>query len=134
MIVLDNDVLAEFRKPDPKPSVVSYLQQHRTDKWLLSAVVLYEFLSFYSSQSKQNAEREKIMSRVDGIVPLDAAVSAEAASIEASLDSVGVSLDTADLLIAATAREHSATLATGNKNDFDKPPIRQLLEIDLVDT
>jgi tRNA(fMet)-specific endonuclease VapC len=134
MIVLDNDVLAEFRKPNPKPSVVSYLQQHRTEKWLLSSVVLYEFLSFYDSQNKQDAERKKITSRVDEIVPLDGAVAAEAAGIEASLDSVDVSLDTADLFIAATAREHSATLATGNKNDFDKPQIRQLLEIDLVDT
>lgn len=132
MIVLDNDVLVEFRRPNPDPVVLSYLQSHRSDPWLVPSVVLYEFLSFYDSTSKQDQERRAIKARVDGIASLDEGGAAEAAAIKSKLSSVGTSLDARDLLIAATARERGGTLATRNKNDFDKQPIHQLMSVDIV--
>lgn len=132
MIFLDDDVLNEFRRPDPDPAVLSYLQNRQSDQWLVPSIVLYEFLSFHRSQAKRNRERQQIQSRVDGIVPLDENAAAEAANIETSLESAGTSLDTGDLLIAAIARDRGATLTTRNENDFDKTPIHDLMDVDIV--
>jgi len=54
--------------------------------------------------------------------------------METSLDRAGVSLNDVDLLIAATASQQQATFVTADKNDFDKDPIHELLDIDIVDT
>jgi predicted nucleic acid-binding protein len=134
MIFLDNDVLNAFRQPIPDDTVVSYLQEHRSKQWLVSSIVLYEFLSYHDTKAKQNRERRQIKSRVDGIAPLDESAAAEAANIGARLSAAGTSLDTGDLLIAAIARDQGGTLATKNKTDFDKTPIHELMDVDIVST
>jgi predicted nucleic acid-binding protein len=133
MICLDHDVLRKFADPDPDPNVVTYLSQHRGDIWILPSLVLFEYLQLYSSQSRIRTERSQIEHVVDEVAPLDGDVAAQAANMNARLASAGTSLDLADLLIAATARENNATLATANKHDFDKPPIHQLMDIDIVE-
>jgi predicted nucleic acid-binding protein len=80
----------------------------------------------------QNRRRQQLNQRVDKIASLDADAASEAAKMEADLQNAGASLNTADLLIAAIARDQGATLATGNKNDFDKQPIHQLMDVDIV--
>jgi len=132
MICLDNDVLRKFADPDPDPNVVKYLSQHRGDTWLLPSLVLFEYLQWYSSHSRIRNERSQIERVVDAVAPLDGDVAAQAANMNARLSSAGTSLDLADLLIAATARENNATLATANKDDFDKTPIHQLMDIDII--
>ena len=52
--------------------------------------------------------------------------------MRARLETAGTDLDLADLLAAATAREAGATFVTANVNDFDKTPIHQLMDIDVV--
>jgi len=52
--------------------------------------------------------------------------------METSLAAVGVSLDTADLFIAATARQHDATLTTADRDDFDTPELHELVDMDIV--
>ncbi len=37
-----------------------------------------------------------------------------------------------DLFVAATARSAGATLATANRNDFDKAPVHELIDVDIV--
>lgn len=133
MICLDNDVLRKFADPNPDPNVVTYLSQHRGDIWILPSLVLFEYLQLYSSHSRIRTERSQIEHVVDEVAPLDGDVAAQAAKMNARLASAGTSLDLADLLIAATAREDNATLATANKHDFDKPPIHQLMDIDIVE-
>jgi predicted nucleic acid-binding protein len=71
---------------------------------------------------------------VDAITPIDSGTSLEAATIESLLADAGTSLDTGDLLVAATARQHDGTLAAANENDFDKAPIHQLIDVDIVAT
>jgi predicted nucleic acid-binding protein len=46
---------------------------------------------------------------------------------------LSVSLDLADLLHAATARVHDATFVTCDASDFDKTPIHQLMDIDIIE-
>ena len=64
---------------------------------------------------------------------LNTDVAMEAATLRAGLTTADTSLDLADVLIAATAREYGATLATTNKNDFDKRPIHELVDVYIVD-
>ncbi|MFB6228311.1 MAG: type II toxin-antitoxin system VapC family toxin [Halobacteriales archaeon] len=134
MLFLDNDVLARFARPDPDPAVVDYLKEHSTDPWAISALVAYEFASFYP-RSRQQAQLRRLESEiVNEVTPIDSETSLEAATIESLLGEAGTSLDTGDLLVAATARQHDGTLATANKNDFDKSPIHQLMDVDIVRT
>ena len=67
------------------------------------------------------------------MISFDGDTAAEAASMETSLEAAGVSLNDVDLLIAATARQHQATFVTADRNDFDKTPLHELIDIDIVD-
>lgn len=98
------------------------------------SIGLYEYLTFYGSQSRRRKERRRIESesRVDGILPLDTDAALEASDIENLLSSSGTSLAPGDLLVAAIARDRGATLATRNENDFDEQPIHRLVEVDIV--
>jgi len=133
MILLDNNIIRKYARPDPDEAVLNYLSEHRTEPWGISALVLFEFLSYYDTQSKQRTRRSQLTQAVDTVVSFDGDTAAEAASMETSLEAAGVSLDDVDLLIAATARQHQATLVTADKNDFDKTPVHELIDIDIVD-
>lgn len=132
MIVFDNDVLNEFRLPEPDERVVSYLQEHSSEQWFVPSIVLYEFLSYHETQAEQRREKEAITSRFDGVAPFDESAAVEAAHLESRLAAAGTSLDTADLFIAAIARDRDGTLVTRNENDFDKQPIHELLNVDVL--
>lgn len=132
MIVLDTDVLVEFARPNTASTVKSYLSQRADEQWIVPSIGLYEYLTYYGSQSRRRKERRQVEKRVDAVQPLDADAALEASDIENLLRSSGTSLGAGDLLIAAIARDLGATLATRNKNDFDKQPIHQLMNIDIV--
>ncbi len=134
MLYLDNDVLAKFARPNPDPAVVQYLKEHNSEPWAISAIVAYEFVSFYPQSQRQEKLKQLEQNILNEISPMDTQTSLEAANIQSLLENVGTSLDTGDLLVAATARQHSGTLATANKNDFDKQPVRELIDIDIVPT
>lgn len=134
MLYLDNDVLAKFARPNPDPAVVQYLKGYHSEPWAISALVAYEFVSFYAQSQRQNKLRQLEQKILNEITPIDTQTSLEASNIETLLASTGVSLNTGDLLVAATARQHNGTLATANTNDFDKEPIHELLDLDLVPT
>ena len=133
MILLDNNIIRKYARPDPDEAVLNYLSKHRTEPWGISAIVLFEFLSYYDTQSKQRTRRSQLTQAVDNVISFDSETAAEAASMETSLEATGVSLDDVDLLIAATARQHQATLVTADKNDFDKAALHELMYIDIVD-
>lgn len=134
MLYLDNDVLAKFARPNPNPAVVQYLKARNAEPWGISALVAYEFVSFYPRSQRQEKLRRLEQDVLNEISPIDTRTSLEAANIRSLLESTGTSLDTGDLLVAATARQHSGTLATANKTDFDKQPIHELVDVDIVPT
>lgn len=133
MIVLDNNIIRKYARPDPDEAVLNYLSKHRTEPWGISAIVLFEFLSYYDTQSKRRTRRNQLTQAVDNVISFDGDTAAEAASMETSLEAAGVSLDDVDLLIAATARQHQATFVTADRNDFDKTPLHEFMEIDIID-
>ena len=134
MIVLDTDTLIDWGRSGTSGTVSNYLSARTTHQWVIPSIALYEYLTFYDSQSRRRRERQRIENLTDDILPFDADAAQEAADIENLLESAGASLDTGDLLIAAIARDRGGILATRNKNDFDKTPIHQLMDVDIVDT
>lgn len=134
MLYLDNDVLAKFARPHPDPTVVEYLKRRHDEPWAISAIVAYEFVSYYD-QSQQRSKLQQLETEIfEEITPFDARTSLEAARLGSLLESAGTSLDTADLMVAATARHRDATLVTANARDFDKDPIHQLLDLDIIES
>ena len=99
---------------------------------MIPSIILFEYLQQYSAHNTIEKQRRTAEQSVDGVIPLDGAVAAQAANIRARLDEAGTALDVPDLLVAAAAREQGCTLATRNRNDFDKAPIHELLSIDIV--
>lgn len=134
MLYLDNDVLAKFARPNPNPAVVQYLKERHSEPWAISALVAYEFVSFYPQSQRQERLRQLEHEILNEITPIDTQTSLEAANIRTLLEGAGTSLKTGDLLVAATARLHNGTLATANTNDFDKEPIHELLNLEIVPT
>ena len=134
MLYLDNDVLAKFARPNPDPAVVQYLKEQSSEPWGISALVAYEFVSFYPQSQRQAKLRQLEQDILNEISPIGTQTSLEAANLRSLLQHAGTSLDTGDLFVAATARQHSGTLATANKNDFDKQPIHELLNVEIVPT
>ncbi|MFC6977124.1 type II toxin-antitoxin system VapC family toxin [Halomicroarcula sp. GCM10025709] len=133
MLCFDNSVVAKFARPDPDANVIAYLKQHAKEPWAIPATVLFEYLRYYSTQSTVNQNHHALNQRIQRVLPLNEAVAVEAVLLEQSLSQQDVSLDLADLLHAATARENSATFVTCDASDFDKAPIHQLLDLDIVE-
>lgn len=132
MLCLDNDVFRKYTNDPPDQNVVDHLARNHDEPWALPSIVLFEWLTLYDSHSTIRSKRRQADTVIDEVLALDGDVAEEAANMNARLDATGTNLDLADLLVAATARENGATLVTRNKNDFDKTPVHQLLDVDVV--
>ena len=64
--------------------------------------------------------------------PFTDSVASEAAELELLLEKQDISLATADLLHAATAREAGVTFVTQDVNDYDKGPLKDLMSIEII--
>lgn len=133
MLCLDNSVVAKFARPEPDANVVSYLKRNASEPWGVPATVVFEYLRYYSSQSAVRQHRHALDQRIQRVLPLTGDVAVEAVLLEHSLAQHDVSLGLADLLHAATARERGATFVTCDASDFDNAPVRQLLDVDVIE-
>ena len=132
MICLDNSVLSRFASPESSPSVDVYLKTNSSVPWMIPATVAFEYYSFFDTQAEIARQQSNLDSIFDDILPTTDDVATEGAQIRASLAAQNVTLKTADLLHVATAREAGATFVTRDVDDFDKEPILQLLDIDIL--
>lgn len=88
----------------------------------IPSVVIYE-LELGIAQSSQPAKRRKQLDALTGVVtilPFDEASAKIAADIETNLRSAGNPIGPRDVLIAATALAHHATLVTHNVREFQR--------------
>jgi tRNA(fMet)-specific endonuclease VapC len=79
-------------------------------------------------------EQRHLESSFDRILPFTADTALEAAYLDEKLQSQGVTLDPVDLLNLATAHTEGGTFVTHNKNDFNKGPVFDLADVDVVMT
>jgi len=77
MILLDNNIVRRYARKNPDEAVVDYLASKRKEPWGLSAIVLYEFLSYYDSQPEQSRRRSQLTGAVDDVLTVDADTAAD---------------------------------------------------------
>ena len=122
MILLDTVVLSELRKSRPSPKVLTWLQNQQPDQLFISVVSLGEIERGIVKARKSDAAfaqsltvwlEDLVLLYSDRILAVTAPIARRWGRLSAELGH-----DSADLLIAATALEHSLTVATRNVRHF----------------
>ena len=130
-LLVDANVLSEMSRPQPEPSVVSFLARNE-DLWL-SVIVLHE-LEFGIQRLEAGGQRERYQSSLsdyvarytDRILPVGRAEAVLAAEMRARTARAGRVVHLADALIAGTAKANDLAVATRNVRDFEG------LDVDVV--
>jgi len=132
MIVVDRDILVKL--VESNQAVIDHLKQYRGEEWTIPSLVAWESYKAQDSRQKMMQAQQRLQSDFDRILNFSDDTALEAAYLQDRLQSQGSSLDTVDLLNLATAYSEGATFITHNKNDFDKEPLLELADVDVVHT
>lgn len=124
MFILDSNTISYYFRGDPK--VVERLQALRPADLGVPAVVEYELryglLRLPAEAAVPRLEALTRILRPLRILPFDSECAHYAARTRAGLESLGMPIGPHDLLIAATALCHQATLVTRNVREFSRVP------------
>jgi len=131
VIVLDNDVAVKLLREDNSP-VLSHLSRYSDEAWAIPSLVSFEFFQHYDDLTVVSQTQRRLHNVFDEILPFTDDVAVEAWRINDRLLTQGISLKALDLLNLATAHEAGGTFVTHNSNDFDKPPVHQLVDLDVI--
>lgn len=122
MLILDTNVLSALRRPERAPNVTAWLARQQESTLYLSVITLGEIERGIIRQQDQNPpfarDLRDWMDRTttlfaDRLLPFGASEARIWGRLSAQIGHAG-----ADLLIAATAIAHDATVVTGNTADF----------------
>ncbi len=128
MLVLDTNVLIALQKLEPQ-TVTRYRAALLVEQVVIPAVVVYE-----ARRSLIAPEYSRRLARLDellsghAVLGFDTESADWAARIYHDLRSSGTLIEDADLLIAATALRHDATLVTRNIKHFQRIPGLKLID------
>jgi toxin FitB len=124
--LLDTNVVSEWVKPKPNPTVVSWLAEVDEDGVFISVVTLAELRNGVASLAT-GRRRDRLdawlshdlPTRFEGrVLPVDAAIADGWGRITAATKAAGRPIHAMDAFIAATAHVHQLTLVTRNVSDF----------------
>jgi predicted nucleic acid-binding protein len=118
-----------LRRPRPETRVISWLEEEQ-DRCYTSAVVIAQLA--YWVRTKDGRQREALqawLTRLVGALQgrihgFNVSVAHVWAEQERLLDEAGRRMPVEDSYIAATARRHGLTIATGNARDFKRPGLK----------
>ncbi|MEM6525283.1 MAG: type II toxin-antitoxin system VapC family toxin [Bacteroidota bacterium] len=123
--LIDTDILSYFLKGSKpvKQNFELYLKSH--SKIMISEITYFEILSglTFKKASKQIEEFEAFVSTCE-ILKLSTSSLRTSSNIYAELREKGITIGTADLLIAGIALTNSLTLITNNQKHYE--PISEL--------
>jgi tRNA(fMet)-specific endonuclease VapC len=124
MLVLDSNTISYYFRGDPH--VVPRFQAVRPADLGVPAIVEYE-LRYGMLRLPQEAAAPRLdalaqLLRPMQMLPFDAECAAHAARIRATLEAAGTPIGPYDMLIAATALRHQASLVTRNVREFARVP------------
>jgi toxin FitB len=120
--LVDADVLSEATKPNPAERVVQWLRKYDRDL-AINPIILGE-LEYGILLLPAGRRRKKLLDWFQSgiaqlnLIDFDAESAAVWAKLLADLKRKGRAMPIKDSLIAATARQHGLTVATGNTADF----------------
>ena len=127
--LLDTDVLSQPAKKNGDPRVIAWLSAEK-DHCYTSAVVIAQLAYWVGTkEGRQRAALQtwltKLTDSMQGrILGFNAAVAHVWAQQEHQFEKAGVRMPIEDGYIAATARRHGLTIATGNEKDFNRPGLK----------
>ncbi len=124
--LLDTNIISEFTKTQPNPSVIGWPREHTNDDLFLSVVTIGEIQQGISRLPASQRQRDLriwlneslLVIYADRILPIDIAVVMQWGTLTARLIGEGKKMPVMDGLIAATALQHNLTLVTRNTDDF----------------
>ncbi len=122
MLALDSNTISYYFRGDPK--VVPRLQALPPTGVAVPAIVVYE-LRYGLLRLPEAAARPRLLALETLLMPMqllafDQRCAEMAATLRASLERLGTPIGAHDLLIAATALRHGATLVTRNVREFGR--------------
>lgn len=122
MLLLDTNVISAARRPDRAPRIAAWLARQPEDRLFLSVITIGEIARGIHLQEGRNpafAQDLRLwLDRTTGlfadrILPFGAEDARVWGALSARIGHTG-----ADLMIAASALVHGATVVTGNVDDF----------------
>ena len=127
--LLDADVLSQPAKRRGDVRVVAWLAEEEA-RCYTSAVVIGQLA--YWVRTKQGRQRtvlqawlRELVDSLEGrIIGFNVGIAHVWAEQQRALDRAGLRMPLADSYIAATARRHGLTVATGNDRDFRRPGMK----------
>jgi predicted nucleic acid-binding protein len=126
MITLDTNVISEIMRPEPNPAVLNWLDAQYRDELFISAIVKAE-IEMGIAILDEGKRKQTLFKAAEFIfinfsnryLAFDEKTASHYAAIIAFARKKGRPISVEDALIAATALQHSAPLATRNVTDFD---------------
>jgi len=127
--LLDTDVICQPAKRHGDARVVAWLEQEQ-ERCYTSTVVIAQLA--YWVQTKEGRQRQTLQAWLTRLVDalqgrihgFNVSVAFMWAEQERLLDKSGQRMPVEDSYIAATARRHGLTIATGNDRHFSRPGLR----------
>jgi predicted nucleic acid-binding protein len=127
--LLDTDVICQPAKKNGHPKVIAWLEAEQ-DRCSTSAVVIAQLA--YWVLTKEGRQRQELQTWLTRLVDalhgrihgFNVPVAHVWADQERLLQKAGHRMPVEDSYIAATARRHGLTIATGNARDFKRPGLK----------
>ena len=127
--LLDADVLSQPAKSQGDPKVIAWLHREQ-DRCYTSSIVIAQLA--YWVRTKEGKSREALQRWLERLVDalhgrihgFNVSVAHAWADQQRQLDLAGQRMPIEDSYIAATARRHGLTIATGNDRHFRRPGLK----------
>jgi tRNA(fMet)-specific endonuclease VapC len=124
LILLDTSILIDYFRKTKKENSFFVELSDKYDFFAISVITKFEI--YYGSNQLQKDFWDIVFENLT-ILPLSEKCIDEAISIQNKLKAVGLTIDFADLLIAATAKHNGLNIATLNVKHFNRIADLQLV-------